>query len=232
MKTIAWGGGLLFVVSIAYGAVRFAGDFGGHPTNGSGMSTTSAALVDVGLFSMFALHHSLFARLGLKQRVATLVSPALERSLYVWLASALFIAVCYAWQPVGGALWQIPAPWSWIANAVQLAGVVVTIVSSRQLDVLWLAGIRQALGEASTVAGHVVRHGLYGFVRHPLYFGWVLMVWPAPQMTGTRLVFAAVSTLYLAMAIPFEERGLRREFGAEYERYTIAVRWKMFPGLY
>ena len=57
-------------------------------------------------------------------------------------------------------------------------------------------------------------HGVYGFVRHPLYFAWVLMVFGTPHMTMTRLTFAVISTAYLAIAIPFEERGLVDVFGS------------------
>jgi protein-S-isoprenylcysteine O-methyltransferase Ste14 len=51
-------------------------------------------------------------------------------------------------------------------------------------------------------------------------------------MTGTRLVFAAVSTLYLVVAIPFEERQMRRTMGRPYDDYARAVRWRMLPGVY
>ena len=60
----------------------------------------------------------------------------------------------------------------------------------------------------------------------------MLFVWLPPEMNGTRLVFAVVSTLYLALAVPFEERDLIRSFGADYERYRQRVRWRMIPGLY
>jgi len=45
-------------------------------------------------------------------------------------------------------------------------------------------------------------------------------------------VFAAVSTIYLAAAIPFEERSLRRDFGEEYDRYSERVTRKMVPFVY
>jgi protein-S-isoprenylcysteine O-methyltransferase Ste14 len=74
--------------------------------------------------------------------------------------------------------------------------------------------------------------GLYGFVRHPLYFGWALFVFAAPDMTLTRFSFAVISTAYLAAAIPFEERSLGRIFGSQYEAYKKRVRWRMLPGIY
>jgi protein-S-isoprenylcysteine O-methyltransferase Ste14 len=69
-------------------------------------------------------------------------------------------------------------------------------------------------------------------VRHPLYFGWTLVVFGTPAMTADRLVFAIVSTAYLAIAIPFEERSLIRHFGQQYERYRGRVRWRMIPFVY
>ena len=69
-------------------------------------------------------------------------------------------------------------------------------------------------------------------VRHPLYLGWALFVFGAPDMTLTRFSFAAISTAYLAVAIPFEEIGLVRTFGSDYEAYRRQVRWRMLPGLY
>ena len=116
--------------------------------------------------------------------------------------------------------------------AVQLAGVLVTLRASAALDVFSLAGVRQAFGTAAPRPSQLVDTGLYRLVRHPVYFGWVLMVWPTPAMTGTRLVFAAVSTLYLALAIPLEERSLRRQFGPAYSSYAARVKWKMVPGIY
>ena len=74
--------------------------------------------------------------------------------------------------------------------------------------------------------------GVYGFVRHPVYFAWVLMVIGTPHMTMTRMTFAVISTTYLAIAIPFEERGLLDVFGSEYREYQKRVRWRMIPGVY
>jgi len=48
----------------------------------------------------------------------------------------------------------------------------------------------------------------------------------------TRLSFAAISTLYLALAIPFEERSLIETFGPDYASYRMKVRLRMMPGIY
>jgi protein-S-isoprenylcysteine O-methyltransferase Ste14 len=227
----AWLGGVLFVAALIEGGVAYAVRFGEAVPAGRTVTGIASAAIDTLLFSGFALHHSVFARGGIKARVNRIVGPDLERSVYVWIASALFLGVCAAWRDVPGVLWTSSGPLHAALVTVQLLGVGLSGYASRQLDVLSLAGIRQARHD---VRGRpvLVARGLYGFVRHPIYFAWLLMVWPAPVMTGTRLVFAAVSTAYLVLAIPIEERALRREFGPHYGRYACAVRWRLLPGVY
>ena len=43
------------------------------------------------LFTIFALHHSMMARTGAKAWLTRQVPPELERSLYVWISSVLFL---------------------------------------------------------------------------------------------------------------------------------------------
>ena len=64
--------------------------------------------------------------------------------------------------------------------------------------------------------------GMYRFVRHPLYVGWLLVFWSAPKMTAAHLVFAIATTAYILVAIQFEERDLARMHGeyAEYRKHV------------
>ena len=41
-----------------------------------------------------------------------------------------------------------------------------------------------------------------------------------------------VTTVYLLLAIPWEERSLTHSFGDDYRRYRRAVRWRIFPFIY
>ncbi len=197
--------------------------------DGSGVAVP--VLTNLLLFTVFALHHSVFARSGIKQLVHNWAPPALERTIYSLVASVLFIAVCWWWRPVPGTAWQLDGAWRLLGYAVQSAGVIVTFVGARSLDVLDLAGVRQVL-RSSTSHAPLKTDGVFGLVRHPLYFGWTLLVFGAPDMTATRLVFAVISTLYLVVAIPFEERSLIETFGPDYASYQRKVRWRIIPGLH
>jgi len=99
--------------------------------------------------------------------------------------------------------------------------------AARAIDPLELAGLRPAPANATPT-----RRGPYAHVRHPIYLGWILLVCSAPLMTGDRFLFAFLTTTYIAVAIPWEERDLRRAFGDSYERYAQRVRWRLVPGVY
>ena len=227
---VATAGGLLFAVSLAYFGWQYLHGFDAAPAPDA--PAVPAIAVDVLLFSLFALHHSLFARTGLKAAVTRTVPASLERSAYVWIASLLFIGVCAWWQPVAGTVWHLTGWAAGLLFAVQGLGGVFTLVAARHLDVLELAGVRQALHLPPRRASGLDDHGPYGLVRHPIYFAWLLLVWPAAVMNGTRLVFATVSTIYLLVAIPYEERDLRRHFGVAYDTYSARVRWRLVPGIW
>lgn len=228
---LAWFAAAAFAASLGYFLYAYLVLFG---ADGAALSTGDAAVSTVWnvlLFTVFAVHHSLFARARIKQRLVLWIPPALERAAYTLMASVLFVVVCWLWQPLPGRAWRLDGWGQWLGYTIQAAGVAMTFVSARALDVLDLAGVRQVLRTGSRQAP-LETAGLYGFVRHPLYLGWALLVFGAPDMTFTRLVFAAVSTLYLVIAIPFEERSLIATFGPEYVSYQRKVRWRMFPRVY
>jgi methanethiol S-methyltransferase len=229
VHVVAWGGGTIFVASLGYFLYAYLVVYGRPAADGP---WGPPAALNVALFTAFGLHHSAFARAGFRAWVSRSVDPRLERSVYVWISSALFLAVCWLWRPVPGDLYRLEGAWWWAGASVQIAGMLLTHFGSRALDALDLAGIRQVQRARRGRPPRLVTSGVYALVRHPFYFGWVLLVFGAPHMTMTRAVFAGVSTLYLVVAIPLEERGLVHTFGPDYEDYRRRVRWRMLPFVY
>lgn len=227
-RAFAWLGGALFVVALFTGGRWFVVTLA-HPAE-TAVPLPAALAWNVALFSLFALHHSVLARTRAKTWITRAVPPALERSVYVWLASLLFLAVCVLWQRVPGVLYTASGAVRGFLMAIQVAGVGLTIAGARVLDGLELAGVRQAIGRLRPSDIRVVWP--FTLVRHPIYLGWLLMVGAASPMTLDRAVFAAVSVLYLVIAMPWEERSLVAAAGPAYQAYCRRVRWRLVPGLY
>jgi protein-S-isoprenylcysteine O-methyltransferase Ste14 len=228
----AWTGALLFAASLSWFFFSYFVRFGNRPPPGPLLPPIGYDLL---LFTLFAAHHSILARSGAKHWLQLRVSLPVERSLYTWVASLLFLLVCWLWQPVPGVLYSIPLPGALIGYTVQASGILLTLGGAAAVDALDLAGVRPTLlARDGRPAPHVPLKttGVFALVRHPLYFAWALMVFGSPTMTATRATFAVISTLYLAVAIPWEERSLVQVFGVDYETYRTRVKWRMVPFLY
>lgn len=221
-RVFAWTGGGLFVASLAYCAWWFLFRLGDdRPWNG-----WTPVAWNAGLVTIFALHHSVFARDAIKQRLAPVFGDDL-RAAYVWAASLLLFAMCLWWKPVGGAWADHHGVIKAVDILLQLLGIRLIARSVATIDPLALAGIRhRPPSETLQVTGP------YRFIRHPLYFGWILAVFATPHMTGDRLTFAALTSIYLLIAVPWEERALRKAFGEQYARYAAEVRWRVIPFIY
>jgi len=219
-------GALLFLLSLFSFAVMYLWRLR-DPALDTG-TTARDAVLNVALFTVFAMHHSLLARAGAKAWVKRQVPPNLERSVYVWIASLLFLAVCWLWRSLPGVIWQIRGP-GLALYLVQLAGVVLTIAAARIVGVWELAGVTQP---DAAKAIEFKADGPFGLVRHPIYLGWILMVFATPTMTSAQLLFAVVSTAYLVIAIPWEEALLVDTFGDKYRAYQQQMRWRLVPGLW
>jgi len=228
---------ILFFITILY-AIGFVSGLAVPKTIDSGavVAMTEALVVNLLLMSVFAIQHSVMARKPFKEWWTQFVPKSVERSTYVLFSSLVLVLLFWQWRPMPTVVWHIDN--SQIATAVltlSLVGWLIVLTSTFLINHFELFGVQQV---TSNLTGRDMppprfRTPLYyRFVRHPLYLGLLLAVFGAAHMTGDRVAFAAVTTLYLVVAIPLEERSLRRAFGEAYADYMRQVRWRMIPFIY
>lgn len=222
-KVFRWTGALVFLVALLSFAVVYGWQLR-VPAAPTGTAWQDA-IVNALLFTIFALHHSVMARSGAKAWLTRLVPPQLERSVYVWIASLLFLAVCWLWRPLPGVVWHVLGP-GLMLYALQFFGLLITLAAARVVGIWELAGVTQPDHSKATA---FKADGPFALVRHPIYLGWVLLVFATPVMTTSRLLFAVISTLYLIAAIPFEERSLLDNYPEQYGAYQREMKWRLLP---
>ena len=146
--------------------------------------------------------------------------------MFVLATDACLLAVLILWQPWGGQVWDVNGPAAVVLWVLYAAGWAVALTATFAVDHLELTGLRQAGWAASRASAPVAElqtGGLYAVVRHPLLTGMVLAFWATPQMGASHLLFALAATAYIAVGLRFEERDLRRTFGASYDAYAAHV---------
>lgn len=217
----------LFFVTFLY-SIGFIGNLwvpktiDGEPTVGLG----AALAINGALLALFALQHSGMARPAFKRWLTRYIPEAAERSTYVLLSTACLAALMYFWEPLGGGIWNVEGT---VGRSVLLglyfASWALLLYATFLINHFDLFGLRQvwyALRDKPIAELRFVTPALYRIVRHPIYVGWLGIMWFTPTMTVTHLVFAAGSTLYIMLGIKLEERDLEAAH-PEYRQYKAKV---------
>ncbi len=186
-----------------------------------------ALLTDAVLLAIFAVQHSVMAREGFKRVWTKLVPQPLERSTFALAASAALVLLYWKWEPIGGVIWNADGEVLRMAlHALSFAGWMFVVLSTFVIDHFDLFGVRQVSlyfrGIPYTPPQFTAR-GWYAYVRHPIYFGFIVAFWATPTMTAAHLVFAIATTAYILIAIRLEERDMLELHGDRYETYREQV---------
>ena len=183
----------------------------------------TAILINASLLLLFALQHSIMARPAFKTWWTSIIPDHLERSTFVLLASLCLMLLMWQWQPIGGVIWSIEN--ETVRNillVVYLAGWAIVFTATFLINHFDLFGLRQVWlyfrGKPYTHLPFRVPL-FYRFVRHPLYFGFLIAFWSAPVMTIAHLLFAVLTTGYIFTAIQLEEKDLMHVYGEKYRHY-------------
>lgn len=186
----------------------------------------TALFINALLLGIFAVQHSVMARPAFKRWWTRIVPPAAERSTYVLFSSLALILLFALWEPMGGVIWSIANPTGQaIAWGLYGLGWVILLYATFAINHFDLFGLRQswaAFRGREPAPLKFVQPWIYRVVRHPLYVGWLLIVWATPVMTMAHLVFALLATGYILVGIQLEERDLA-DMHPEYRNYKQRV---------
>jgi len=141
----------------------------------------------------------------------------------VWI----FLLVITSFGNIQAPLFTIQSPMNVVGALSFIVGLIITVNAQMTLKLNYSSTLKIREGH------QLITHGIYKYVRHPVYSGVILRAFAIPIYATSLLGF-----LFALMAIPLfnyrigvEEKMLIEEFGDEYLEYTKAT-WKLFPYIY
>jgi hypothetical protein len=186
-----------------------------------------AAIIDSCLIALFGLQHSVMARPAFKTWWAGSIPPAFERCTYVHMANVALFTLIIFWQPIPSMVWNVEGPLEQVLWVLFGLGWLMLFAGGWSFGIFDLLGVTamRAWARGDEPKRRQLKTGkLYNWMPHPMYVGVLLGVWATPRMSLGHLLLAGGLTLYVLIAMRYEERDLARRYGQAYRRWRTGDR--------
>jgi len=201
------------------------------------MKWYEASLIVAAIFAGFALVHSLLVTGAAKSIARKLFGEERVRAYYrlgytVVSSVAVLIAIYLISLVPDVSLYTPPLWLKLVCYALQAVGLAVGAVAFIHISFWEFAGFSQAMrrlghtaqvGDDEGLRQSLVRGGIFGMVRHPLYLSGVMLFMFNPHYTRTWITVSVMAIGYFVLGAFLEERRLLDRIGDEYRRYMERV---------
>lgn len=188
---------------------------------------SQALLINAALLALFAVQHSIMARIWFKNIWTKIIPEPMERSVFVLLTSIILFVMYWNWRPIPDVVWDVSdSTLGTVLMGLGYLGWFIVLISTFLIDHFDLFGLRQIwlhLQKKEYTPVKFQTTGLYQFVRHPLMLGFMIAFWCAPTMTMGHLFFAIMTTAYMFVGMVLEEKDTATMLGEPYSAYRQEV---------
>jgi protein-S-isoprenylcysteine O-methyltransferase Ste14 len=186
------------------------------------------------IFTLFACIHSITVSSWFKRACSNALGETFMRAWYRFLYNAISIitvllAIYFISQVPDRELWTAPLWLNLVMRGIQFAGLAIGALAFEHMDSREFMGFRQVwryitLREtAGNIEGltqkELVRTGVYGIVRHPMYLAGMVIFTFSPIITVNGLTVTVLADFYFLFGVFIEERRFLSSFGEEYREY-------------
>lgn len=177
-------------------------------------------------WTVFYLHHSLFASLNIKRKIKALVKKAYlwNRLLYTGIASILFFGIfIYSGTIEPNLLLHPTEVLTYLGYMLAAFGTIILVKSFKNFSGKRFAGLTPH--DDLEIKEELIQTGIHGYIRHPIYAGLILIFTGYFLFSPTlaSLIHVGMLMLYLPIGIYLEEKKLLAIFGQAYKNYQSNV---------
>lgn len=215
---------LLFVIFLFIGSLRHVK---------TGLPELTVLAWDGILSIVFFIQHSSMIRRSFRARLSTIIPSHYIDVTFTIASSIVLTAVVIFWQPSTTVLYEFHGFPRWIARSIffmAIAGIGWGVYALKFFDPFGRIPIRDHLNGKPYRPQKFEVYGPYLWVRHPLYFFVLLLIWSCPDLTLDRFIFNFLWTVWIMIGTVLEEKDLLSDFGDDYRQYQgrvpMLIPWK------
>ncbi len=185
-----------------------------------------ALLLNSFLSIAFFVQHSGMVRKSFKRWTAPLIEEKYSGAVFSIASSLLLLLLVIFWQKSSFMMVSAHGGLRWLLRLIFVLALSGFFWGARSLgsrDTFGIERMRRNIEGKITKPARLFIRGPYRWIRHPLYFFCIVMIWACPDLTADRLLFNVLWTLWIIVGIILEERDLVSQFGPDYIRYQSDV---------
>ncbi|KKL92979.1 hypothetical protein LCGC14_1879280 [marine sediment metagenome] len=202
------------------------------------MGHIEAVILTLTACMAFGLVHSLLVLESVKDLTVKIVGAqkvkAFYRLVFTMISIVTAVTTVYLILRIPDVvLFKGPVWWRSLMYFGEVLGLVFGALAFRVIDLKEFLGLRQAIryirtgdsgGDLEGITGKgFLASGVYGIVRHPLYFAGIVIFTLQPVVTRNWLAVAVLADLYFIYGALVEQKRLLELFGDKYRDYMGRV---------
>lgn len=198
-----------------------------------GLSEIKVFAWDGMLSVVFFIQHSYMIRRSFRASLSNIIPSHYNDAVFTIISSIVLVIIVVFWQPSATLLYELQGFPRWIARGVfflSIAGIGWGVYALKSFDPFGRTAIRVHLSGKPLRPQQFSVYGPYLWVRHPLYFFVILLIWSCPDLTIDRLLFNLLWTAWIYIGTILEEKDLVSDFGDDYRQYQrkvpMLIPWK------
>ena len=178
------------------------------------------------LSMLFFIQHSGMIRATFRTWLSSTIPRYYHPATYAMVSGIVLTIVVLLWQTSQTVLFRIQGPLQMLLRAnsfLAIAGFIWGVRALRTFDPFGRIPIMVHLRGKQLRPPDFVLRGPFLWVRHPLYFSMLVLIWSIPNVTSDRLLFNVLWTFWIVLGSYLEEKDIVAEFGERYRDYQKTV---------
>jgi protein-S-isoprenylcysteine O-methyltransferase Ste14 len=201
-----------------------------------GLCEIAGVGLNASLSLAFFIQHSVMLRRLFRRWLAKFIRAEYHGALFTIASGVVLLILVAFWQKSAYVLAAPQGIIRWMMRAVFILAILGVYWGFRalgSLDGFGLSPILNNLRGKDPPSMPLIVRGPYRWVRHPLYFFCLLLIWSCPDLSLDRLLFNVLWSTWVLVGSLFEERDLVADFGESYRDYQrkvpMLIPWRIRP---